>query len=121
MPHSFKDLTVWKRFLSLVRNIYKLTASFPNEERFGLTTQLRRCAVFIPSNIAEGQGRLAPAEFRQFLSNARGSLMELETQIIIASSLNFLPLKQMEEISDEIEQIAKILNALITAIRARSN
>lgn len=119
MGQSYKDLVVWRRSVALVRAVYKVTMSFPREEMFGLTSQMRRSAVSIPSNIAEGQGRLTAGEFRQFLSQARGSLMELETQMMISASLDFMRAEEEEEMGGEIEQIAKMLNALITSIKAR--
>ena len=121
MGQSYKDLLVWQRSVGLVRMVYKATTAFPREEMFGLTSQMRRSAVSISSNIAEGQGRLTPGEFRQFLSQARGSLMEVETKMIISSSLGFMRAEEQEAIGNEIEQVAKMLNALITSIRAGSN
>ena len=90
MVQSYRDLVAWNKAMELVTEIYRVTKEFPKEEVFGLMSQLRRAAVSIPSNIAEGKGRLSKGEFRQFLGNARGSLAELETQIIIAQNLNYL-------------------------------
>ena len=84
---SYRDLVVWQKAMTLVSSVYQLTRSFPDFERFGLTSQIQRAAVSIPSNIAEGQGRLATKEFRQFLGIARGSLKELETQLLISIDL----------------------------------
>jgi four helix bundle protein len=86
---SFKDLEVWKRGIDLVEDIYTLTAKFPSNEQFGLVSQMRRAAVSIPSNIAEGQGRKNAKEFIQFLYIAKGSLAEIETQLIISERLKF--------------------------------
>ena len=86
---SFKDLDIWNRSIALVENIYKVTNSFPKEELYGLTSQLRRSAVSIPSNIAEGFGRFHKNEYKQFLHIAIGSCAEVSTQIIIASKLGF--------------------------------
>ena len=83
MTRSYMDLICWQKAMDLVTEIYRLTKQLPKEEVFGLASQLRRAAVSIPSNIAEGQGRLSKGEFRTFLGNARGSLSELETQILI--------------------------------------
>lgn len=88
--HRFKELEIWKKGVSLTTNIYKATASFPKEEMYGLTSQIRRAAVSIPSNIAEGAGRNSDAEFVRFLSISSGSCCELETQLIIAVNLDFL-------------------------------
>jgi four helix bundle protein len=87
--HSFRDLQVWQRAMELTVTVYKLTQGFPREEVFGLSGQLRRAAVSVPSNIAEGQGRLGTREFIQFLGVARGSLCEIQTQIEIARKLGF--------------------------------
>jgi four helix bundle protein len=80
MGMSYRDLVVWQKAVALVTDTYRVTSKFPREEQFGLTSQVRRCSVSTPSNIAEGQGRLSEKEFRYFLGQARGSLMELETQ-----------------------------------------
>jgi len=88
--YSHKDLEVWKKSISLVREIYSVTKIFPSEERFGITQQMRRSAISVQSNIAEGSGRNSKKEFIQFLSIAQGSLAELETQIIISRELNYI-------------------------------
>src|ERR1700687_3007254 len=87
---SYRDLVVWKKSMALVLDVYRSTQTFPRTETYGLVSQLRRAAVSVPSNIAEGQVRLSTGEFRQFLGNARGSLMEIETQILLARGLNHL-------------------------------
>ena len=86
---SFKDLIVWQKSILLVKQIYKLTSVFPADEKFGLISQLRRAAVSIPSNIAEGQARRTTGDFIHFVSNAEGSVAEVETQLIIAAELSF--------------------------------
>lgn len=86
---SFRDLVVWQRAMQLTVAVYQLTKDFPREEQYGLTNQLRRSAVSIPSNIAEGQGRLTVGEFKQFLGFARGSNFEVQTQLELARALNF--------------------------------
>src|SRR5512138_1747723 len=91
MSTSYRDLIAWQKAVRFVVLIYQITALFPKDERFGLISQLRRAAVSIASNIAEGRGRLTPGEFRQMLGNARGSLLEVETQLHIAAELDFLP------------------------------
>lgn len=90
MGKSYKDLVVWQKAMKLVTDVYAATKKFPKDEAFGLSSQARRAAVSIPSNIAEGQARLSEKEFRYFLGNARGSLMELETQIQVAENLGYL-------------------------------
>jgi len=87
---SYRDLIVWKKSMSLVLNIYNSTQEFPKTETYGLATHLRRAAVSIPSNIAEGQARLTTLEFKQSLGHARGSLMEVETYILLAQELGYL-------------------------------
>jgi four helix bundle protein len=86
---NYKDLLVWQKGIALVKLIYQITQTFPAEEKFGLVSQMRRAAVSIPSNIAEGQARHSTGEFVQFLSHAEGSVAELETQLIIAVELGF--------------------------------
>ncbi|MDT8448662.1 MAG: four helix bundle protein [Wenzhouxiangellaceae bacterium] len=102
---------MWKRSMRLVRSVYSATASFPDEEKFGLVTQLRRCAVSVPSNIAEGAARSSAKEFRRFLLMARGSLMEMDTQIWIAKDLGFLDDHGPLQIG--IMEILAMLNGLI--------
>ena len=113
---SYRDLVVWQRAMQLCRAIYSATASFPREERFGLTSQMRRAAVSIASNIAEGQGRLSASEFRRFLGIARGSLRELETQLLIATDLGYLPRQASDRCVDLMDEVSRMLNALITSI-----
>src|SRR4051812_32003063 len=88
---SYKDLVVWQKAIQLAKAIYKLTQVFPSEEKFGLVSQMRRAAVSIPSNIAEGQARRTTPEFIQFITHAQGSTAELDTQIILAVELKFCP------------------------------
>ena len=90
MSHGYKDLIVWQESKALAGAIYKATETFPRSELYGLSSQLRRAAVSVVSNIAEGQGRLTIGEFRHFLGQSRGSLLELETQLAIALDLNYL-------------------------------
>jgi four helix bundle protein len=90
MGQGFRDLLAWQESMVLVTQVYRATQTFPVEERYGLMSQMRRAAVSVPSNIAEGHGRQSPGEFRQFLGQARGSLCELETQIETAANMEFL-------------------------------
>ena len=90
MSHSYKDLIVWQKARLLAGEIYRTTAAFPRGEIYGLTSQMRRAAISVASNIAEGQGRLTKGEFQQFLGHSRGSLLELETQLAIALDLRYL-------------------------------
>lgn len=117
---SFRDLEVWKRAMELTVSVYRLSQGFPREERYGLTEQLRRCAVSVPSNIAEGQGRLNTREFRQFLGIARGSNCELQTQLEIARALHFgdaTLLGQSEQLSHEV---GKMLFGLLASLKDKS-
>ncbi len=96
--HQFKELKVWQKSMDLVVDIYTVTTNFPTDEKFGLTSQLRRCAVSIPSNIAEGAGRDSDKEFLYFLSIALGSSFELETQLILSQRLNLLTKQNLENL-----------------------
>jgi four helix bundle protein len=108
---NHKDLEVWKKSMDLVSNIYKITESFPNKELYGLTNQIRRAAVSIPSNIAEGAARNSKKEFIQFLYIALGSLSELETQIIIANRLEYL--NNLDNLLEDLKFVQKLINGLI--------
>ncbi len=96
--HQFKELKVWQKSMDLVVDIYTITTNFPTDEKFGLISQLRRCAVSIPSNIAEGAGRDSDKEFLYFLSIALGSSFELETQLILSQRLNLLTKQNLENL-----------------------
>ena len=96
MGESYKDLIAWRKAILFVTKIYEATRAFPREELYGLTSQLRRAAVSVPSNIAEGQARFSRKEFHHFLSLARGSLVEIETQLIIVENLVYLSQKQCQ-------------------------
>ena len=116
---SYRELVVWQKAMALVSAVYKLTRSFPEPERFGLTSQIRRAAVSIPSNIAEGQGRLATKEFRQFLGIARGSLKELETQLLISIDLAYAEVAEVDACLGLADEVGRMLNALIRALERR--
>jgi four helix bundle protein len=111
-PKHYKDLLVWQKGMSLAKVIYKLTMRFPTEERYGLTSQLRRAAVSVPPNIAEGQARQGTREFLQFLSRAEGSLAELETQLLLSVELGFAQQADVEPALKEIDELQKMLVAL---------
>jgi four helix bundle protein len=113
---SYRDLIAWQKALDLVIAIYQVSASFPKDEVYGLTSQLRRAAVSVPSNIAEGQGRHGRAEFRHFLRQASGSLMELETQIIIAERLCYVSSETASRLLCSSAELGKILNGLINSL-----
>lgn len=110
--NNFRELNVWKKSMDLVTEIYKITRSFPKEEQYGLTNQIRRCAISIPSNIAEGAGRNGNKEFSHFLSIALGSGFELETQLIIGKRLDFMESQIFETIESELIEIQKMISGL---------
>jgi four helix bundle protein len=114
---TFRDLQVWQKSMLLARKVYEVTAAFPSAERFGLINQLRRASVSIPSNIAEGQGRSTTGEFLLFLGHARGSLYEVQTQLLLSEDLNFLPKDLAVELHALIEEIGKLLNGLIKSLK----
>lgn len=115
MTSSYRDLVVWKQAMALVMVIYRLTQRFPREELFGLTSQMRRAAVSIPSNIAEGKGRHGSRDICQFLYTARGSLHELETQLEIANDLGYVDQKNIDaaKARELLGEVARMLNGLI--------
>lgn len=115
---THKDLDSWKFSVDLVTIIYQLTSTFPKEEVFGLTNQMRRAAVSIPSNIAEGAARHSKKEFIQFLYIALGSQQELDTQLLIAKNLKFILNEDFNKLENEIHTIGKLLNGLIKYLKA---
>lgn len=117
---NFKELLVWKKSIELVTEIYEITATFPSEEKFGLVSQIRRAAVSIPSNIAEGNSRRSSADYIQFLKIARGSGAEVETQIIISKNLGFIEEAKCEELTLKITEIMKMINGLINYLKTTS-
>jgi four helix bundle protein len=116
MVNSHKDLLVWQRSMDLVEAIYRITANLPASEQFGLTSQMRRSAVSIPSNVAEGYGRQATGEYRHHLSFSRGSLLELETQAMLCVRLKYLTEDELEPVLREIAEISKMFGSLISKL-----
>jgi four helix bundle protein len=116
---NYKELDVWKKSVALTTELYKLTSRFPDTERYGLTSQIRRATTSIAANIAEGWGRGSTREYIQFLTVARGSLMELETHLIVACNLHLLSPDALGAVSKQIEGIGKMLNRLIGALKSR--
>jgi four helix bundle protein len=114
---SYKDLEVWQLSLEFVKDIYRITDKFPSSEKFGLTQQIRKAAVSIPSNIAEGQFRNSPREFKQFLYVALGSAAELETQMIISSEVNFMSFEEVAPVLNTLERIMKMLKKLSLSLK----
>jgi four helix bundle protein len=117
MTLNHKGLIVWNKSMDLVTEVYKLTQQFPREELFGLMSQMRRSAVSIPSNIAEGKGRLSKKEFHYYLGTARGSLAELETQIVISLNLKYLTSEESDNLLDRVAEVGRLLNGLLTSVR----
>jgi four helix bundle protein len=114
---SHQDLEVWKNSVALVTVVYEMTEAFPARERFGLSNQMRRAAVSIPSNIAEGAGRFSPKEFVQFLYIASGSLAELETHLVIAHRLGYIITAELNELEKRIRLIRSQVFGLIRRVR----
>jgi len=117
VARSYRELLVWQKSKALAIQIYQATEQFPRNETYGLTSQVRRASVSVASNIAEGQGRLTPGEFLHFLGQARGSLLELDTQLAIALDLNYLKQEQCEILDHEIYQVLGLINRLIESLR----
>ena len=114
VKRDYRELVVWQKAMETVTEVYRVTQKFPREETYGLTSQIRRAAVSIPSNIAEGQGRLTRGEFRQFLGQAKGSLAELETQILIAQNLGYI--ENPSPLLDRVAEVARLLNGLLNSL-----
>jgi four helix bundle protein len=113
---SHRDLIAWQKAMNLVVSVYNASRAFPKEETYGLTSQLRRAAVSVPANIAEGQGRRSKSEFRQFLGNARGSLLELDTHLELAVRLNYLNVQEHSKIRDQIQEVGRIINGSLRSL-----
>jgi four helix bundle protein len=106
--HNLKELKIWNKAIDLTVDVYKATANFPSDERFGLTSQSRRSAVSIPSNIAEGAGRNSNKEFNNFLGIANGSSYELQTQLVISNKLNLLSNDLLDDLLKQIDEVQKM-------------
>lgn len=117
---NYKDLVVWQKGIALAKAIYQLTSRFPSEEKFGLVSQMRRAAVSIPSNLAEGQARHTTGEFIQFISHAEGSTAELETQLILSVELEFVVTEQTTNEFILLDDIRRMLNGLRRKLSAAS-
>ena len=113
MGDSYRDLLVWQRAVQMSVAIYRLTASFPKQEVFGLTSQLRRAGVSVASNIAEGYGRLTTGEYKQFLGMARGSILEVQTQLVISRELDFGDVEALNRAEAFSEEVGKMLAAIL--------
>jgi four helix bundle protein len=117
MSGTYEDLLAWQKAMDLVVKIYRATHHFPDHEKFGLVAQLRRAAVSVPSNIAEGKGRVSDKELLQFLTNARGSIYEVQTQLTIAQRLGYLDEPEMSALLKESASVGQLVNALIRSYR----
>ena len=106
--HNIKELKIWNKAMELATDIYSSTKNFPKEEMYGLTSQLRRAAVSVPSNISEGAGRNSNNEFKHFLSIANGSCYELQTQIVLSNKLNFISSEECDKLILKIEELQKM-------------
>ena len=120
MLRTYKDLKVWRKAFGLFTRVYRVTKAFPAEERFGLITQARRCAVSIPSNIAEGYARETTRDYLRFLWIARGSLAELETQLMLSRELAMAPGDQLSELLADLAEVERMLSALIRSLQRKS-
>jgi len=118
-PKSYRELIAWQKAMALARQVYRLTENLPKREAYGLTDQVRRAAVSVPSNIAEGYGRLSDLQFRQFLGNARGSLCEMQTQVELATDLDYLRKEDGRELMIDAAEVGRILNGLIASLKSR--
>jgi four helix bundle protein len=116
---SYRDLIVWQKSVELVLEIYRATQDFPRAETYGLVSQLRRAAVSVPSNVAEGHARLSTGEYKQFLGHARGSLMEIETQILISQRLGYMNSGQSNILLNRATEVGKVLNGLLSSLRQK--
>jgi four helix bundle protein len=112
----YRDLLVWQKSMALTKEIYRETDALPKSEMFGLQSQMRRAAVSVPSNIAEGHGRLNDGHFRQFLATSRGSLFEVQTQLELAGDLKFLNETRVRELMEHCEEVARMINGLIASL-----
>lgn len=117
MVRSYRDLDVWKKSIELVKDVYMLVKTLPKEETYALSDQMRRSAVSIPSNIAEGSGRNGTKEYLQFLYIALGSLCELETQIIISKEIGYI--KNIEKLENDMMIIKKMIHSMITSLKVK--
>ena len=120
MGASFRELAVWQRAIELTLAIYKLTATFPDAEKFGLTNQLRRASVSVVSNIAEGYGRSTKGEYVQFLGHARGSISEVETQLVIAGALKFGSKPLLQTAEGLYNEVGRMLRAMMKSLHAKA-
>jgi four helix bundle protein len=120
-PKDYHDLIVWQKAMVLSKHAYKLSAELPRKETYGLQSQMRKAAISVPSNIAEGHGRLSDLQFRHFLGNARGSIYELQTQFELATDLGFFDRSATTPLLEESAEVSRLLNAFIAALSPDRN
>ena|SRR5436305_1324654 len=121
MSNTYRDLIAWQKAMDLAQEIYAITSAFPVDERYGLISQMRRCAVSIASDIAEGQGRLTTRDWQHFLSQARGSTHELETQLLLSRRLKFGEVSRLDHGLQSTEEVGRIINGLLNSTRSRAD
>jgi four helix bundle protein len=121
MSNTYRDLIAWQKAMDLAQEVYAITAAFPVEERYGLISQMRRCAVSIASDIAEGQGRLTTRDWQHFLSQARGSTHELETQLMLSRRFKFGDMSRLDKCLQSTEEVGRIINGLLNSTRTRAH
>jgi four helix bundle protein len=122
MPiRDYRDLIVWQKAIDLVEAVYKATTAFPREEVYGLTFQVRRAAVSVPSNNAEGHGRTSTREFLNFLSIAHGSLKEVETQLVIAERLKYINQRAKESLLEKSTEVGRLISGLSNSLKRKTN
>jgi four helix bundle protein len=115
-PKSYRELITWQKAMALARDVYALSKELPKSEAYGLLSQIKRAAVSVPSNIAEGHGRLTDSQFRHFLGNARGSLYEMQTQLELAGDLGYLDRRRVQELMENGWEVARLINSLISVL-----
>jgi four helix bundle protein len=116
---TYKDLIVWQKSIALVTSVYTITKTFPIDEKFGIVSQINRAVISIPANIAEGWGRESSKNYLQFLRISRGSLMEVETLLLISRNLNFISEQSYVEVNQQIDEVGKILQGLIKSVQQK--
>lgn len=121
MLKTYKELQVWQKAFELCKRIYQASAQFPPDERFGLIAQVRRAAVSVPSNIAEGYGRGTRRDYVRFLWIANGSLSEIETQLLLAKAMGYEPRAEFDEVVEQVAEVERMLKALIRSLEAKDS
>jgi four helix bundle protein len=116
---GYRDLLVWQKGIALAKSVYQVTATFPSEEKFGLVSQMRRAAVSVPSNVAEGQARRTTGEFIQFVSNAEGSVAELDTQVTLCEQFGYCGAEAGKGLNEKLDELRRMLNSLRRKLASR--